>query len=121
MVLVVMYSVCVVGHRHARSSSFGPKGKTRRKGKRVFLFFRRDRSRRIYAPRGNLNDEKTRTRERESEMTCEEKRVSERRFAKYRARENKKRKRVSCSVSRRHQALVGFTTPPTNYHRRMVN
>ena len=24
MVLVVMYSACVVGHRHARSSSFGP-------------------------------------------------------------------------------------------------
>ena len=121
MVLVVMYSACVVGHRHARSSSFGPSAGGERENAFFFFVFRRDRTRRIYAPRGNLNDEKTRTRERESEMTCEEKRVSERRFAKYRARENKKRKRVSCSVSRRHQALVGFTTPPTNYHRRMVN
>jgi hypothetical protein len=38
MVLVVMYSACVVGHRHARSSSFGPSAGGERENAFFFLF-----------------------------------------------------------------------------------
>ena len=106
-------SSVIVTRGHRRSGrARAAKGKTR-----FFVFPSRSKPTDLRTALSNLNDEKTRARERESDIRREEKRVSERRFAS--ARENKKR--VSCSVSRRHQALVGFTTPPTNYHRRMVN
>lgn len=107
-------SSVIVMRGHRRS---GRKGKRGERENAFFVFPSRSKPTDLRTALSNLNDEKTRARERESDIRREEKRVSERRFAS--ARENKKR--VSCSVSRRHQALVGFTTPPTNYHRRMVN
>ena len=48
MVLVVMYSACVFGHRFSRSSSSGPSA--RRERERGCFVSRSIRSRRIYAP-----------------------------------------------------------------------
>lgn len=134
MVLVVIYSASVVGHQKVFRGHRHP---GRERAGRFFLsrfcrvlltgvfvalrpklavrnvFFsawRREDAREMKCIRGS-----------ERKHTRQFSTVSERVAATVeRAREPKTRSK-NRSVSRRRQARVGFTTPPTNYHRRIVN
>ena len=126
MVLVVIYSASVVGHRLSRSSSSGPSAG----GGRFFFFFVASA---FYLPRGRAPSravrnffcvEKTRARLNVNSGKRKRASVSETDFERTAATvalENRKTPRSIRLSFRRRQARVGFTTPPTNYHQRIVN